>query len=146
MKYIPSHKLKEFREANTPKKCPILKVKLSDAVVDHCHKTGMIRGILHRQANAWEGKVFNSWRRYAQNNSLCSYIETLENLVQYLKRGCTDYLHPVGLVQLGKRFAKLKKEEQVLALKQFNFKKDEINACVNTEDRVKLYKQFLKNL
>jgi len=31
--------------------------KLDDGVLDHCHKTGFIRGVLHRSCNSGEGKV-----------------------------------------------------------------------------------------
>ena len=146
MNYLSQNKLKQWREDNTPRECPIFKIKLKDAVVDHCHDTGIVRGVIHRQANAWEGKVYNSWRRYAKNNCNLTFVETLENLIKYLKGPGTDIFHPSGVVQLGKRFARLRKEEQVFALKNFGVKKEEINACKNTEDRVKIYKNILKNL
>ena len=146
MKYVTQTKLKEWRETNKPAKCPIFGVPLIDAVVDHDHETGMIRGVIHRQANAWEGKVYNSWRRYAKNNTDISFVDSLKKLVTYLEKGGTQYLHPTGLVQLGKRFARLRKYEQEFALKKFGVKKDEINSCNNSEDRVKLYKNVLKNL
>ena len=36
----------------------------SDYVVDHCHETGEIRGVLHRSCNAAEGKVVNAAGRW----------------------------------------------------------------------------------
>jgi len=106
----------------------------------------LVRGVIHRQANAWEGKVYNAWKRYAKNNCELNFVETLENLIKYLKGPGTDIFHPTGIVQLGKRFARLRKEEQEFALKNFGVKKEKINTCKNTEDRVKLYKNVLKNL
>jgi hypothetical protein len=90
--------------------------------------------------------VYNAWKRYAKNNCELTFVETLENLIKYLKGPGTDIFHPTGIVQLGKRFARLRKEEQEFALNNFGVKKEKINACKNTEDRVKLYKNVLKNL
>jgi len=97
-------------------------------------------------ANAWEGKVYNAWRRYAKNNTQISFAECLENLAAYIRKGGTQFLHPVGLVQLGKRFGRLKKEEQEFALRTLGAKKVEINTCINSEQRISMYKQILKNL
>jgi hypothetical protein len=146
MNYLSQNKLKQWREENTPRECPIFEIELKDAVVDHDHDTGMVRGVIHRQANAWEGKVYNSWRRYAKNNCRLDFIQTLENLIKYLKGPGTDIFHPTGVVQLGRRFSRLKKDEQEFALKNFGVGINEINACKNTEERVKLYKNILKNL
>lgn len=146
MKYLTQTELKKWREANKPKRCPILDIEFTDAVVDHDHESGIVRGVIHRQANAWEGKVYNAWRRYAKNNSKLDFIETLERLVAYLKQPGTDVWHPTGIVQLGKRFGRLKKQEQIFSLKKFGVKKAEINACNNNADRIKLYKKVLKNL
>jgi len=146
MKYIPQSKLKTWRQENSPDLCPIFGVPLNDSVVDHCHDTGMIRGVLHRQANAWEGKVYNAWRRYAKNNTKITFAECLDNLAAYLRKGGTQFLHPIGLVQLGKRFGRMKKEDQEFALKVLGLRKKEIKACINSDARVKIYKQLLKNL
>ena len=59
MTYLPQNKIKEFREANKPISCPILDVKTDDWVVDHDHQTGMVRGVISRQANSLLGKVEN---------------------------------------------------------------------------------------
>jgi hypothetical protein len=146
MKYLTQKKLKEYRDSTKLLQCPIFMCLLDDKVVDHDHDTGMVRGVIHRQANAFEGKCYNAWKRYAKNNTEISFVQTLRNMADYLEKGGTQYLHPTGLVQLGKRFARLRKHDQEFALKKFGVKKDEINSCNNSQDRVKLYKNVLKNL
>ena len=42
--YLPQNKLKDWRVKHKPKSCPLLLRKTSDWVVDHCHKSGMVRG------------------------------------------------------------------------------------------------------
>ncbi len=75
--------------------CPILKqkIKFKDSSIDHRHKLksdelggddnlGLIRGILHRQANAWEGKVTNSFHRVGLHK-LINISEALRNLADF---------------------------------------------------------------
>jgi hypothetical protein len=55
--------------------------KSDGAVLDHCHKTGFVRGALHRSCNGGEGKV----RRQAQwSHKGVSPDEFLIGLGQYL--------------------------------------------------------------
>jgi len=145
MTYLPQSKIKEYRDTNKPELCPILEINFTDAVVDHNHDSGMVRGVMHRQANAWEGKVYNSWRRYVKNNCNLTFVECLKNLVKYLERGDTDVLHPVGLVQLGKRFGRMTKKEQVFSLRALGVNKKLISSCKNGSERIKLYKDYLKS-
>ena len=59
----------------------------SDYVVDHCHETGEIRGVLHRSCNAAEGKVVNAAGRWgAKSTKYADIIPFLDQLVQYLKK------------------------------------------------------------
>ncbi len=143
MKYLAHSKLKEWRQANLPKKCPIFKCKVDDAVVDHCHSTGLVRGVLHRQSNAWAGKIENSWKRFGQNNSDLTLPEALRALATYLEEARTDVLHPVGLRQKCNRFGRLTKDEQIETLIQFKCDADEINSCNNSKARTKCFRTAL---
>jgi hypothetical protein len=143
MKYITASKLKKFREENKGPICPILENKLEDVVVDHDHDNGQIRGCIDRQANAWEGKCRNAWIRYCEGRAEVSYAQGLMNLSQYIKGDPYELLHPKGVTDLCKRFGRLTKDKQVFALKLFKYKTSEINACNNTRERIKLYRQFL---
>ena len=125
MKYLPSSKLKQWRQDNLPSKCPIFKCRFNDAVVDHCHDTGLIRGVLHRQSNAWAGKIENSWKRFGQNNSKVSLPDALRALADYLENARTDVMHPVGLTQKCKRF------------KRFP---NDINSCKNAAERTQYFR------
>ena len=69
--------LQTFKEMlkNQDNKCAVCKrlfEKESDACVDHCHKTGKIRGLLHSNCNRAIGL-------FEEN------IETLKNTIEYLK-------------------------------------------------------------
>lgn len=143
MKYISANRLSKWRNKFKGKLCPIYKIALTDVVVDHDHATGMVRGCLHRQANAWEGKVYNAWKRYGGNNAKVTYTEALRNLADYIDTASTDFLHPTGVSQLCKRFSRCSREEQIFSLKLFKYTKEQINACKNVKDRVKLYRKFL---
>jgi len=142
MKYLAQSKLKEWRQANLPRECPIFKCKVDDAVVDHCHSTGLVRGVLHRQSNAWAGKIENSWKRHGYNSKI-ALPEALRALATYLEEARTDVLHPVGLRQKCNRFSRLPKDEQVETLIKFKCDPDEINSCKNSKARTQCFRTAL---
>jgi len=116
-------RMKQYRKSNV---CPIINqtVPFEKTVVDHKHKTkqeivgvegkGLIRGILSFQANAWEGKVSNSFKRLGLHKYI-SLPEALRNLANYLENPPLGlkYIHPSGISKKKKLnkncFNKLKK-------------------------------------
>ena len=102
--------LKRFREKFHKKQnmiCPIFKqeIPFENTVVDHKHRRkkdiigkngkGLIRGIIHAQANVLEGKISNAYVRYG----LHKYIDLpsfLRNLADYLEHPPLGYkfIHP----------------------------------------------------
>ena len=144
MTYLAQNKIKEFREANKPISCPILDIKTDDWVLDHDHQTGMVRGVISRQANSLLGKVENFFLRMCKGKKE-ELPNTLEAMAAYLEQETLDVLHPVGLVQLSKKFtSSLTAKEQELFLEGMGASSEQILDCTNAKERQKLYKQLTK--
>jgi hypothetical protein len=87
--------------------CPIFKQKapLEKMVVDHKHRRkkdpvgkdgkGLIRGIIHSQANVLEGKISNAYIRYGLHKFI-DLPSFLRNLADYLEHPPLGYkfIHP----------------------------------------------------
>ena len=66
-----------------------------EAVLDHDHKTGRIRRVLHRGCNALEGKIVNNM---ARNRLTMERLNTFaQNLVTYMDHNYEDIVHPTYL-------------------------------------------------
>ena len=68
MRRLKPSEIKEYREerlASVGGVCELCGLPLTadNAVLDHSHKHGWIRGVLHRGCNALLGKIENNWRR-----------------------------------------------------------------------------------
>jgi hypothetical protein len=82
---------------------------IRDAVADHCHKTGKMRGVLHRGCNAWLGKTENCVRI----NKLQDKVEHLlsVSVVMYMKATMDEY-HPSFLTEDEKRIRRNKRAKR----------------------------------
>ena len=127
---------------NMPKVCPINESELDDSVVDHCHDTGEVRGVLHRQSNAFLGKIENAWKRYAKRSSTVSLPDALRNMADYIENARTGVLHPTGATQLAKRFSAKKMQDQVNFLLDVGLDLDSITN-MNSDERTKLHRKNL---
>ena len=131
MTYLPQNKIKEYREAHKPISCPILDVKTDDWVLDHDHQTGLVRGVISRQANSLLGKVENFYLKMCKGQKE-QLPNTLEAMAYYLESQTTDVLHSVGLTQLTKKFKNsLTAQQQVDVLKDMGARKKDIEKCRN---------------
>jgi len=88
-------KFRKLQWVRQKKKCAILqqKIELKDAVVDHKHKLknqkagpkgrGLIRGVLHFQANSLEGTIVKKYKRYGVHK-LIDLPSFLRNMADFL--------------------------------------------------------------
>jgi len=144
MTYLSQDKVKKYREENSPKRCPILDIATDDWVLDHDHDTGMVRGVISRQANSLLGKVENFYFKMCKGQKDFLPI-TLEAMAKYLYECKTEVLHPVGLTQLTKRFIRvLTSAEQTTELERIGASKEELEECSNEKDRAKLFRKLTK--
>ena len=145
MTYLPQNKVKEFRDKHKPICCPILATKKGDWVLDHDHQTGMVRGVISRQANSLLGKVENFYIRMCKGDKE-DLPGVLDAMAAYLEQETLDVLHPVGLTQLTKKFKNsLTAAEQVVELKDLGATKKELESCSNEKQRCELYRRLTKN-
>lgn len=91
MTKIKQREIKPIREGllfNQGGLCAMCNLPLTpeDAVLDHNHKTGAIRGVTHRSCNSLEGKIANAVLRFG----VASLESFLEGLVTYYQLHATD--------------------------------------------------------
>ena len=131
LKQLKGTEVKELREKilkNQGFKCAICGKTLSEddtgISLDHQHRlnknqtlgtdgAGLIRGVLCRDCNVYEGKIWNNGTRYKQFKTVKERIEFLKRLIQYYENGTYPYIHPTEKVpekSVSKRqYNKLKK-------------------------------------
>lgn len=72
-------------------------ISSDEAVLDHCHTTGEIRGVLHRGCNAMLGHIENNMPRH-KLLSVPRLAAFLANLIRYMhwnsSVGHTGLIHP----------------------------------------------------
>lgn len=113
MKKIKANQVKGIREAAVKRqryKCPLCKeeLKIEDAVLDHCHKSGHIRRALHRSCNAAEGRILH-WAGVRSRGD--DPIAFLKSLITYWKADYTanPIHHTHGRKRRRKRRPRMKK-------------------------------------
>lgn len=131
LKQLKGSEVKELREKileNQGFKCAICGKTLSEndtgISLDHQHRlnknqeigidgSGCIRGVLCRDCNVYEGKIWNNGTRYKQFKTVKERIEFLKQLIQYYEAGTYPFIHPTEKVpekSISKRqYNKLKK-------------------------------------
>ena len=90
-----------------------MKIPKGKAVLDHCHDTQYVRGVLSNPSNVALGKIENLWSRYLGWWYTGTLSEFLRGCAEYLDREQpTEYLHPKFVDKLQTRFNVLKEGEK----------------------------------
>lgn len=94
-------------------RCAICKqeVKSSEAVLDHDHATGAVRGVLHRGCNSLLGKVENNYKRYGVRH-LAAFLAGVATYLQTHLTNQTGLTHPTFKTDEEKRLARNEKARQ----------------------------------
>lgn len=80
---------------------------IDDAVLDHCHKTGYVRKVLHRGCNALLGKIENNLARNRLDIERLTVFA--ERLVDYIQDSRSEVVHPTYKTQEEKKNARKRK-------------------------------------
>lgn len=88
---LPASALKEYTRImlmQQKHRCAICGKGLTekdDAVVDHCHMSGALRGVLHRSCNGVEGKVLSAASSMTKGNGVAAVITIGERIQERLQ-------------------------------------------------------------
>lgn len=80
-----------------------------DAVLDHCHKTGRLRRVLHRGCNSMLGKIENNMPRSQMTSDRLR--EFAKRLVLYIEDEWDDIIHPTHKTAEERAMYKKKKKK-----------------------------------
>lgn len=86
------------------------KIEIGDDTLDHCHETGHIRAVLHRNCNQIEGRI-RAWARRAY----CDPDDFLEMLVNFWRQDYSHFaVHPNHRSDTEKEVSRLRKRMKYL--------------------------------
>lgn len=90
-----------------------------DPVLDHDHKTGAVRGVLHRGCNSLLGKIENNASRYGVRD-VFAFCSGTPNYLRSHLTNITGYLHPTHKSPDEKRLARNAKARKARLNKKEN--------------------------
>lgn len=120
---------------------PILKevIDLKDTCLDHDHITQKVRCVLHRQTNAFEGRVVNAYKRNLAWLTDLPLPVILRNLAEYLERDFSDAaIHPSWTKVVMTKFNSLSEGQKKTALQSLASPVGE-----NSKQRKELFRKIL---
>lgn len=119
---LKTTQLKAWREAQWEaqgRRCALTgyPLALADAVADHDHETGHVRGVIHRGVNSLLGKLENGYRRYGVSRPMMYALGT--GLRSYLEQDHTvNPIYPTHKTEDEKRLVRNAKARAARAKKK----------------------------
>lgn len=89
-----------------------------DVVLDHCHKSGYIRGVICRNCNGIEGKVYNLANRAKRGMTPSDWLKRLIAYWLYYSEPRTEWLHPTHKTEREKQDERNEAAKKRRALKK----------------------------
>ncbi len=101
--------------------CPLCEQEIDpgDAALDHCHETGVIRGVLHKVCNSGEGSMRSKFRR-SGISKYTTFEEYLLKLSEYLTKDHHPMIHPSHLPK-PRKLQKRSYQELLKAVEKYNY-------------------------
>ena len=144
-KYLKDEDVGPYRRRNTPTVCPILGTTEFKPVLDHCHDSGKVRGVLSNEANILLGKFENYLQRCGSPLAKEIVAQRMADYMMSTRRLRGDLpFHPQGLRQVVKRFKSKPVSEQKRILTLAGYPQEEIREAKNATKRANLYRKLLK--
>lgn len=108
------------------------------AVLDHCHKTQFVRGVLHRQANATLGKLEGLWTRYLSYWYPGTLPSFLRQAAAYLERDRDSrWYHPGWIKKASTLFNALSETQKSYVLSKMQLQGS------NSKERKELFRKAI---
>jgi hypothetical protein len=101
--------------------CAICKLPVSEdqAVLDHCHKGGHVRAVLHRSCNSLLGKVENNGPRYGMSTEqIFAFLNGAAAYLELHKENQTQLIHPTFFTEEEKKERRRVKAKKARAAKK----------------------------
>jgi len=89
-----------------------------NAVLDHCHDTGFIRGAIHRSCNGAEGKVKTKGHLGHKGVHTYDFLIGLGKYLEHHQTPKVNLIHPTHMTEEQKRLARNKKAREARARKK----------------------------
>lgn len=143
MRLKNSKEAKKHREATLESQGgldPILRIQITRAVLDHMHfYPYKCRAALQSEVNAFEGKVYNAYKRYLTHLTNKPLPEILRALAEYLEKDFgASPIHHTAIRDEIRPFKRLSIEEQIKTLRELNIVPADTRA-----KRVKQYRAYI---
>lgn len=142
---IPAIRESILKEQNG--KCAICGEEITESSgtsLDHQHKrssdengidgNGLIRGVLCRECNVLEGKIWNNTSRYKQPKNVQERIEFLMKLVSYYEKGTYALIHPSE-----------KPKEKIVSKRNYNKLKKLYNIDIKEGNKKRKFPEYPKS-